>query len=496
MDEGVTSSSTILAAIDVGTNAVRLKLARPHAGGLDTVHEERDAIRPGEGVFRTGVIGSEVAERLIGTLRRYGAICRRHRAVIRAVATSAVREARNGGEILKRVRREAGFELEQVSGREEARLICLGVLDGTAADVRSLVVDIGGGSTEVAIAHGESPRDLYTVALGSVRLTELFAASRTITARKLRVMREYAAEIAERGLPPRPGPRRAIGSSGTIRAVVAYAGEPGTGHATIAQLEHAVEELASFTLARRRQRFDPQRAEIVVAGAVVLEAVARRLGLASIAATERGLRDGLLIDLWRHRFRHMRDDELGEAALAVGRWFRFDEPHARHVARLALSIYDGLASLHGSNDRDRRYLEVAALLHDIGHALGYQRHHKHTAYLIENTDIPGLADRERMLVARIARYHRRSNPDASHVGMDGLSVAETRMVRRLATILRVADSLDRSHHQPVKKLRTRVRRDAFHILLERGGNADLEVWDAAHEAALFRRVFGRRLVVT
>src|SRR5512135_2084660 len=165
----------ILAVIDVGTNAVRLELARPLPdGSFDLVHSERDPVRPGEGVFKTGRIPREVEQRLLSTLRRYAALARRHRAVVRAVATSAVREAKNGPEVVARVRAATGLDLEVISGKEEARLIALGVLRGQPPRARNLVVDVGAGSTEIAVAVGEHPTVLHSVAIGSVRLTETF----------------------------------------------------------------------------------------------------------------------------------------------------------------------------------------------------------------------------------------------------------------------------------------------------------------------------------
>jgi len=205
----------VLAAIDVGTNAVRLEIARPLPdGSLETLHQERDPVRPGEGVFATGSLTRPVADRLIATLSRYGALCRRHRAKVRAVATSAVREARNRDEIVRRARREAGIVLEVVSGREEARLICLGVLDGRPAGSRSIVLDIGGGSTEVAAAIGDQATSLHSVALGAVRLTEIFDSSGKVSPERLAVMRSFAAEAFRDELPGKlPLPRAARGPS-------------------------------------------------------------------------------------------------------------------------------------------------------------------------------------------------------------------------------------------------------------------------------------------
>ena len=241
----------VLAAIDVGTNAVRLELARQLANGaLEILHQERDPVRPGEGVFKTGVIPPSVADRLLSTLRRYGALCRRYHAQVRAVATSALREAKNKDEIVRRAREEAGLRLEVISGVEEARLITLGVLWGKPPSARSLCIDIGGGSTEVAAALGDRPSALWSVGLGAVRLTELFGTARTMSNKQLKLMRGYVSEALTEGLPARiaGAPRTALGSSGTIGAVVAYAAAEGTAHATGRQITQAVEDLVELSL--------------------------------------------------------------------------------------------------------------------------------------------------------------------------------------------------------------------------------------------------------
>jgi exopolyphosphatase/guanosine-5'-triphosphate,3'-diphosphate pyrophosphatase len=486
----------VLAAIDVGTNAVRLELARPDAdGSLETLHQERDPIRPGEGVFATGTMPEETAERLLSTLRRYAALCRRHKAHVRAVATSALREARNSSDIVRRVREEAGLNLEVVSGKEEARLICLGVLHRKPPGTRSLLIDIGGGSTEIATAVGEKPDNLWSLALGSVRLTEVFDASRTVTAKQLRLMRSFVYEALRKTLPEKLSnvPRIALGSSGTINAVVAFAANESGGIATVRQLTQTVDTLAEMPPERRRKRFDPRRADIIVSGAVILEAVARHLGVESVAAVNRGLRDGILVDLLYRQDTEREDHSLADAAVVMGQRFFFDEKHARQVARLSLSLFDGLAALHQLPLSVRPYLEVAALLHDVGHAVSYERHHKHTYYLIRNSDLPGLADRERELVARIARYHRRSPPELTHSGMDGLNPTEARTVRKLATLLRVANSLDLSHHQPIKDFKVTNGKDGVALHLHTRQPVDLELWNVEHEVMNFRRVFGKRL---
>ncbi len=484
------------AAIDVGTNAVRLQIGRVRAdGSLEILHEERDPVQPGEHLFRKGVMRKPALDRLVTTLRRYAVLCRRHHAEVRAVATSALREARNRGAILKRIQGATGLDLEVISGTEEARLICLGVLQGAKAEVPALVIDIGGGSTEVATAVGERPRRLWSLQLGGLRLTEVFGGPRSAS-KRVALMRRYAAQTAEKVLPRRldPPPKMVLGSSGTIRAVTSFAAAPGSGRATRKEIRAAIDELAEMDGAELRRRFDARRADIVLAGAIVLEAVMARLGLRTITPTGRGLRDGLLAELAR-RHRPAGDRAQSEAAVEVGRRFQFDEPHARQVSRIAQALLAGVGGRVAASPRAHTYLELAALLHDIGHAVSYHRHHRHTEYLLQHVELAGLSERERLLVGRIARFHRRSAPDLDHEALEDLPAGEARLVRRLATILRVADSLDRSHRQPITRIRALARPGVLTLHIGVRGPLDLELWDVKREVALFRRVFGRRLVV-
>ena len=483
------------AAIDVGTNAARLEMATvDRQGQLETLHSERDPVRPGEAVFRTGSMPRVVADRLLATLRRFGALCRRYNARVRAVATSAVREAKNGAEIVKRARVEAGVELEVISGKEEARLICLGVLAGKPKRAANLVIDIGGGSTEVIHANGERPVNLWSTALGAVRLTELFDASKHVTPKQLKLMRKYAAEIVGEAMPRgiKGAPRTALGSSGSIRAVVSFAADGG--FASTEQISEAVDELVELGPAGRRTRFEAGRADVIVAGAVTLEAMCQHLGLKGVTAVDAGLRTGLLVELARRRARGDDDHVAFDAAIALGRRFHLDERHGAQVARTALTLFDDLAGMHRLPAVARTYLEVASFLHDIGHAVSYQRHHKHTYYLIKNADFPGLSDRERDLVARVARYHRRSPPETTHADMAGLTLSDAQLVRKLSTLLRLADALDRSHHQPLSKVKAVPNGSSVELKLYSRAAIDLEMWDAEHEVPVFRRVFKKALV--
>jgi exopolyphosphatase / guanosine-5'-triphosphate,3'-diphosphate pyrophosphatase len=487
----------VLGAIDVGSNAVRLELARPLPdGSLETLHQERDPIRPGEGVFATGSISRAVEDRLLSTLRRYAALCRRDDVRMRAVAKSAIREARNGPEVVRRVRQEAGIDLEVISGREEARLICLGVLHGKVARARSLVIDIGGGSTEVANARGEDPTDLWSIALGAVRLTEMFGLGGKVSPSRLALVQSYVAEALREGLPQRfAHPPVALGSSGTINAVVGFAASKGR-TATRKDLARAVEDLAAMGLEERRRHFEPRRAEIIVAGAVILEVLVRHLRVQQVSSVDTGLRNGILVDLVRRAAAESGEDHsAAEAALALGRRFDFDERHAVQVGALAMTLFEDLATFHGLPHSARRVLEAAAVLHDIGSAISHHKHHKHTFYLVANADVPGFTDRERVLVATVARYHRRSTPHRKRADLGGLAPGELSTVRRLSALLRIANALDASHQQPVRALRAEQRDGAVTLRLRLRGPADLELWEIQREAQFFREVFRKRLQV-
>jgi exopolyphosphatase/guanosine-5'-triphosphate,3'-diphosphate pyrophosphatase len=286
---------TTYAAIDVGTNAARIKIQRLRLDGTRaTLLTKRSPVRPGEGLYATGLISDEAADRLVATIDEYAALCRRHDAAVRAVATSALRDARNREQIVTRVRRETGIVLEIISGREEARLTCLGALEGRPPHARGLCVDIGGGSTEIALARGEAATGLWSLQLGSVRLTEMHGGS-------LAAMRAAAREAIRAVDAPSDGgvPGHALACSGIGRTVVTFAARDGADIATADEIARAVEVLGAMPAAERRRRFEPRRADVVVAGAVILEAVARHLGVLAVAAEKRGLRDGVLVELVR-----------------------------------------------------------------------------------------------------------------------------------------------------------------------------------------------------
>lgn len=492
----------ILAAIDVGTNAVRLKIARvTETGERKVILSERDAVRPGEGVFQTQLIAEAAVERLIFVMKRYRALSDEYGAAIRAVATSAFRDAQNAEEIVERVEREADLHLEVISGVEEARLACLGALQGAPADEKNTIIDIGGGSTEVGYAVGDEPATLWSLgSLGALRITDHFGRRPLLRAQDLTLMRRYAARACEADLPSGRSdlPKRAIGTSGSIRSLVPFAASDKSRSpvvATHAEIRHALAVLARMHLDERRQHFEPHRAEVIVGAAAILDAVMEHLGVTEVRAVDGGLRDGILVDMQRRARREPLERIVRAGALEVGRRFTFDEEHGAQVARLATRLFDLLKPVHHMSRRTRILLETAALLHDVGYAIHRQRHHRHSAYIIENADLPGLNERERLLVSRLARYHRRSAPKKGHTGLAGLDKDETRIVQRLAPLLRLADSLDRSHHRMVDELTADISEGKVHLVVHARRGAPLEVWDAQREGPVFLQTYESQLEV-
>ena len=496
---------TVLAVVDVGSNAVRLQIAQvAPSGPAQVLAEDRAAIRLGEQVFRTGRLAAGAISRAAEALQRFAKLAERAGAArIRAVATSAAREASNRGVLIRAIREQAGIGLEVISGAEEARLICLGVLQGEPASDRSLLLDIGGGSTEIIGARGEEPESAISLQLGSVRLTEFFVRHDPVTRKEAKLIDEAVEDALLQVDPLLVGRyQRIIGAAGTTGAVAElarrFAGHDGAGSVPVSYEQvRRVRERLSESTARERRKWgvDEQRIDIIYAGTAICEGVMRRLRVGEMAITQRGLRDGLMVDLIRRTVRrrgaHLHQEStVLDGLRAFGRRCAYREEHAEQVAQLSLSLFDQLHRLHHAGEEERALLHAAAMLHDVGAFVSYNRHHKHSYYLLYHADLPGYTDRERELIATIARYHRRSSPKESHEEFQRLTPKERNVVRHLAAILRVADGLDRGHRRHVRSVTAKQRGNAVHIAVVAEKGSDLEVWSARQKADLLEEVCG------
>jgi exopolyphosphatase / guanosine-5'-triphosphate,3'-diphosphate pyrophosphatase len=498
------AQSTPLAVADLGSNAVRLQIAAAQPDGTFTVlSEDRAPVRLGAQVFRTGRLSSESIAACATAMQRFGKLAQRAGARrVRAVATSAVREASNREQLLRSVNAASGFTVEVISGAEEGRLICLGVLQGTPASDRALLLDIGGGSTEVIAARGEEPESAWSLQLGSVRLTEFFVRNDPLTRREAKLLDEAVDDALDEIDPSLVGKhRKLLGSAGTTGAVAELArrlsGAPGgSGAVTHAQVRTVLEYLRDTTAKQRRKLgVDDSRIDVIYAGTAILEGVMRKLRVDEMEVTTRGLRDGLMADLVRREVRppasglHSENAVL-EGLRAFGRRCGYREPHAEQVAQLSLSLFDQTQRLHRLGAEERALLHAAAMLHDVGSFVSYNRHHKHSYYLLYHADLPGFTDRERELIATVARYHRRSVPKDRHDVFQLLTPAERLVVRHLAAILRVADGLDRGHRRHVRRIEVSRIRSGLRIDVWAEEGSELEVWSAQQKSDLLAELCG------
>jgi exopolyphosphatase/guanosine-5'-triphosphate,3'-diphosphate pyrophosphatase len=429
-----------------------------------------------------------------------------------AVATRATREAENGGEFLQAVTQQTGIRPRVISGTEEARLIHLAAVYGVSVpgDV-AVVIDIGGGSVEVTRGAGPAIELGRSFKLGVIRLTERFVKTDPLEPRDERkLVRHIDAEIGKYlHQISRAGFERVIGTSGTILSLgaVASAAEglaPGAPlrnrRFTAKQIRHVRKELVALDLEKRLRvpGLEPRRADLAVAGAILIDEILRRLGANGITLCDLSLREGLVLDyISRHRkeiaqadrYPDVRRRSVFELAERCNYW----PEHSQHVARLSIGLFDQTRAIHGLTDRERELLEYAAILHDIGVHISYEGHHKHSYYLVKNGDLRGFEPDEIEAIALVARYHRQATPKRKHDGFVSLRRRTRRTVRTLAAILRLAESLDRSHAQTITGLELHDRGDDDLLQLRTTGDAELELWAAARHAAPFERLTGKPL---
>ncbi len=501
------------AAIDIGSNSIRMQAAEVTAGEPPRILAvDREVTRLGESVYRRGAISEEALGITLAVLERMAEQYRKLEVVgVRAVATSAVRDARNQQDFAARASQALGAPVEIISGREEARLIHQGVQSRWAhASGRLLIVDIGGGSCELICAEDGRMRDAVSKPLGAVRLQEAFLRTDPPTEQELHELDEYIEEKLD-GLARRfagDGWRRVMATSATAAAVVSAINQVSRAkreqvdrlRAATRQVRQLYQKLRTRDLAGRRKvaGIGPRRAEIIVPGVAVLRRVLEQFSAASVWYSAAGVRDGIIADLAARgvgcELARLSAEERREVA-RIARRYGVSMPHARKVARMAQVLFCGLESLHGLPPEYGKLLEAAGCLHDIGHLVNHTAHHKHSYYLVANSDLVGFTSREREFIANLCRYHRRSMPSPAHPNYQALGAPERQALVRLAPLLRLADALDRGHGQRVERVQCRVRENLVEVGLESAEDIALEQWAAQRCAELFRQVYDRPLAV-
>src|SRR5215510_796974 len=495
-----------LAAIDIGTNSVHMIVVqvRPDQS-FEVIDREKEMVRLGAGGLDGRKLTPDAMHAALQVLSKFSRLAESHRVdEVIAVATSATREAENGGEFLQAVTQQTGIRPRVISGTEEARLIHLAAVYGVnvSGDV-AVVIDIGGGSVEVTRGAGTAIELGRSFKLGVIRLTERFMRTDPLEHRDERKLVRHIDEEIGKHLDQikRAGFDRVVGTSGTILslgAVVAAAEglPPDTPlrnrRITAKQIRRARKELTSLDLDERLRvpGLEPRRADLAVAGAVLLDELVRRLGAPDITLCDLSLREGLVLDyVARHRKEIAQADRYPDvrrrSVFELAERCHFWPEHAQQVARIAMTLFDHTRAIHGLTDREREWLEYAAILHDLGVHISYEGHHKHSYYLIKNGDLRGFEPDEIETIALVARYHRQAQPSQRHEGYGTLGRRRQRAIQTLAAILRLAESLDRSHAQVVSGIEFHDRGDDALLGARTLGDAELEVWAADRQLGPF-----------
>jgi exopolyphosphatase/guanosine-5'-triphosphate,3'-diphosphate pyrophosphatase len=495
-----------LAVIDVGSNSFRLVVFTSTADWWKRTDEIHEPVRVGEGLDATGELQPEPMERALETLELYAHFCRatgvEH---VRPVATSAIRDAGNQAEFLRAAHARSGLSVEVLPGEEEARYGYLAAVNSTTLS-DGVVLDLGGGSMQLTRVAGRDEAQARSWPLGAVRMTERFfpnggkAKGKQVRALRAHVAAELAAApwLAEGG--------RLAGIGGTVRnlaaAVQLAAGLPSYGvqgfRITRAALGELIGELEDMTPSERGKvaGIKSERGDLILAGALVIEAVMEAGGFSDLEATEAGLREGVFFESYLGSPPLFSDVRVASVHNLAAQ-YHADVAHTHHVARLSLEMWDALAAqgVHAGDAEERELLWATAMLHDIGVAVDYDDHHKHSRYLILNAGLPGYSPREAALIGQAARYHRKGTPglgEFAALARDG----DMEMLNRISAMVRLGEQLERSRDQAVSAAGVHVENGRVELRLEATEDVTIARWAAERQGDLFRRAFGKDLAVT
>jgi exopolyphosphatase/guanosine-5'-triphosphate,3'-diphosphate pyrophosphatase len=503
------------ASIDIGSNSIRMLIAEANPSApFEELATDRQVVRLGAGVFSNGrvlpqsiVLGLQVLRRMADKIALADVVA------VRAVGTSALRDALNRQEFLEPAADILKTPVEVITGLEEARLIHLGVqLRWPHPKQRLLVLDIGGGSAELVLSSQGRFEEAISKPLGAVRLTEMFLKSDPPDVRELARMEKYVQERLA-GVATRFGTGavdRMVATSSTASALVCAANRIPRSRrekvdrmtASAAQIRRLYQELAVSSQSQRNKivGIGPRRSEIIIAGAAVMHMVMRELGIRRMYYSTAGLREGIVADLVQRKVgleQARLDPDQRRMVRAMVTRYGINAPHVRKVADLAHMLFESLRHVHQLPLAHGKLLDAAAHLYNIGHFVNEARHHRHSMYLVANSDMPGFSARERLVIANLCRYHRKSMPNATHEAFQMLGLEDRRAVTLLTPLLRVAVALDQSQEQKVASIETGVNDHAVELRLfaQPGIDVDIEQWSAQQTGPVFQSVYGRSLAV-
>ncbi|MDP9191270.1 MAG: Ppx/GppA family phosphatase [Acidobacteriota bacterium] len=494
-----------IAAIDVGTNSIHMIVVEQQKHGYRVIDKEKDMVQLGRGSLEGRPLTDEAVERGVEALRRMAGIAERWKVRdVVAVATSAIREAPNGRRFITVAQKASGIRIRVISGEEEADYIYRAVR--SAIDFHggtSLVIDIGGGSVELIVGTNEEVFLTSSEPVGALRMAQMFSLDGAATPAMIDECRGYVRKRMKKTLSrvASLGFDFSVGTSGTIAALSALAGNGAPGEAMTSglrwlsrkRLREQIDALTPLSVADRVRRFsiDERRAETILAGAIVLDEIMRKLEIEQLRACDAALREGIVEYVLDRQRTPRKNSGSVRRSSVLGLVERSDveRAHATHVARLALRIFDQTQDLHRFRTGERELLEYAALLHEVGMHVSYQDHQKHSYYLISHAGLRGFTTDQVAIVANVARYYRKATPSEEHENFAPLSTAQKDVVSRLAAMLRVADGLDRGRRRAVRDVGVEVTkgRVTFHPRLR--GDADVELETAVRRAKYFGKVF-------
>ena len=500
-----------LAVLDIGTNSIHMVLAEVQPDySYKILDRFKDMTRLGDGVFTSRRLSDQAMMRGLEVIRALVTLARnKGYEQIEAVATSAVREARNGGEFLDHVAQQTGLVVRVITGAEEARLIFLGVQNSVALPERpTLVIDIGGGSVEVIVGNRETVFQARSLKLGAIRLKDLYLTKTPPSKGMLRELEEAVTAQLKSGLGPYKTKRveqiiATSGMAGNLAEVIHLqrTGRPlpqlNLAHVTAKDIAAVEKRLAGASLKTRLAipGLDPKRVDTLLPATIVFRILLELLQKTDLTICDKAIREGIIYDfIQRHHERIQAERDIPDVRrrniLALAHRCHVSETHALHVAGLALRLFDQTKPLHGFGPREREWLECSAILHDIGYLINSRQHHKHAYYLIKNSDLSGFTAEEIDVVANIARYHRRSVPNRKHDGFGELPDGMQRVINVLSALLRIADGLDRSQFSVVQQVDVKLGKSVV-ITVQASGDAELELWAARGRSDLFEKVFKR-----
>ena len=496
-----------IAAIDAGSNAVRLSVVRAYSAlDIEPLATERYPLRLGEGVFVRHRFSEDLLNKGAKAFKRLREIMDEFGVTrYRAVATSASREATNRESLIRRVKQASSIVLEVISSKEESRLGQQAVFAAMGPDSQPrCIADLGGGSLELSILRDHTVVQAAQLPLGTVRLMSTLNIPGVIRPAQAEQVRRYVRALLESRLPNRPnlGDEVAVALGGNAETLSNVAPGPrrdGLPSLELSLLRERLSDILERDVRERMKAYGVRRdrADVMAVAAIILLSLGRYLNIRAFTIPGVGIREGLLHEIARDAFSrkepHRYNDEARQILMATrsfGRRLEYDQQHAEHVRELSVMLFDQLQSVHHMPVQARVQLESGALLHDVGHRVSHRGHHKHGEYLALNGDIPGLESRDRQIVGAIVRYHnRKSEPAEHHPAYSSLNNNDKRIARRLASIVRIAEGLDHSHRQRVLNLKASFQRGAVTFQVQARGDAAEDLRDAERSAALFEKEF-------